>query len=165
MMAVDRTCWVARYWYVLALLGILVVDATLLGASWLPLHGFADELSNLLTAFIWLTAAQRLSLPIRVYPGMIAAVVIDLDHLPVILGWFSPPEGTSRPVTHSLSLLLAFVALAVMTTWWAQVWTGVAVGVLSHLVRDLGTGTVLFWWPLSSDPVSLPYMAYFLGST
>lgn len=147
-------------WRLLLIALILAIDATLLGSDWLPLHGMADEASHALTAFIFLSAARRMGLRLRVVPGIAAAVLIDLDHVPDILGLFSPPDGTSRPVTHSLSLVALLVVLAVVNPKRRSLWNAAAVGLLSHLVRDLGTGAVLFWWPVSANPVSLPYLAY-----
>jgi membrane-bound metal-dependent hydrolase YbcI (DUF457 family) len=137
-----------------------IIDAVLLGAKWLPLHGLADEMSHSLTAFIWLTAARQLGVRLPMIPGVVAAVAIDLDHVPDILGMFSPPEGTSRPVTHSLGLVAIIGLLACFDIRRRRAWTAIGIGLLSHLVRDLGTGAVLFWWPLSADPKSTPYMVY-----
>jgi inner membrane protein len=151
----------AAYWPVACLVVIAAVDDLVLGASWLPLHGLADEVSNVLTAGIWIAAARKLGLPLAIAPGIIAAVLIDLDHVPDILGWFTPPDGTSRPVTHSLGTVLLVTAVALTWPMRRAAVAGAAMGLMAHLLRDLGTGTVLFWWPLSTARVSLTYDLYF----
>lgn len=153
--------WVCRYPLFLALL-IPAVDIVFRGTGWLPLHGLADEIGHILTATIWLLAARSLGLDLRVVPGMIAAVVIDIDHAPDILGLFSPPEGTSRPVTHAIWIVLLALSGAMIDRRRRAVWLGIAVGLVSHLARDLATGTVLLWWPVLDQRVSAPYPTYIL---
>lgn len=153
--------WIHRYPLLLVPL-IVAVDALFRGADWLPLHGLADELSHVMTATIWLLAAQRLGLDLHVLPGIIAAILIDIDHVPDILGLASPPEGTSRPVTHALWIVLVVLASALLARKHRASGVGIAVGLLSHLARDLATGTVLLWWPLFDQRVSTPYPTYIL---
>lgn len=153
--------WIHRYPLLLVPV-IVAVDALLRGAGGLPLHGLADEVSHVITAAIWLLAARSLGLDLHVVPGVIAAVLIDIDHVPDILGLASPPEGTSRPVTHALWIVLVVLACAMIARKHRASGVGIAVGLLSHLARDLATGTVLLWWPLADQRVSMPYATYIL---
>ncbi len=153
--------WVHRYPLLLVPV-IVAVDALLRGADWLPLHGLADEVSHVMTAAIWLLAARGLGLDLHLVPGVIAAVLIDIDHAPDILGLASPPEGTSRPVTHALWIVLVVLASAMIARKHRASGVGIAVGLLSHLARDLATGAVLLWWPLADQRVSMPYATYIL---
>src|SRR5581483_11130565 len=71
-----------------------------------------DEPAHLATALL-LLAAFGLG-PLRRYAVAVAlgTVLIDLDHLPAYLGSDVLTQGTPRPYTHSLTTVLAVLALA-----------------------------------------------------
>lgn len=156
----ERIFWGVRRG-VMPLIGIALVDLLFHGSDWLPMHGFADEVNHSLTGLVWITAVAVLGVRVVVPAALLGAVAIDLDHVPEILGWTESPPGTSRTYTHSLLLVLALVVIAVCDRRRRVIWGSAALGLLSHLVRDMGTGTVLFWWPLSNRPVGIPYELYF----
>lgn len=158
---IPTVAWVARYPLLLVPV-IVAIDIVFRGAGWLPVHGVADEVSHVMTAAIWLLAGRGLGLDLRIAPGLIAAVMIDIDHAPDILGLASPPEGTSRPVTHALWIVLVVLVSATFARKHRAVGVGIAVGLVSHLARDLATGTVLLWWPLLDQRMSAPYLTYML---
>ena len=94
--------------------------------------------------------------------ALIASVAIDIDHIPQFLGWHGLTEGTPRPYTHSL-MTLAFVLVAVAVTRRSTrtLTLGIAIGIASHLFRDLATGPgVPLLWPASTATVRLSYLVY-----
>lgn len=132
-----------------------------------PVIGLLDEPAHLVTAALLMAAL----LPRRargVVPWALAgAVLIDLDHIPFYLWGALTTGDAGRPLTHSLitSAGLALIAM-LMRRRTRTAMTGLALGVLMHLVRDLGTGPgVPLWWPLSSAGVHVPYWAYFATMT
>lgn len=146
------------------LAAIALVDRFLLDRRPLALHGLADELGHLLTAYVWLGLAEAAGLAVSPLAVLAGGVAIDLDHLPLILRIAHAPAGTSRPVSHSLLTVLVLLALAGADRQRRRVWASLALGVASHLVRDLGTGAVPLFWPLPSAPIGMPYECY-LGLT
>lgn len=147
----------------LALVAIAALDLGVVGQQPLVLHGVADEIAHTLTAFIWYTAGVAIGLPIVFAATIVGTVALDIDHLPLLFGWIGTPLGTSRPGSHSLLPVLLILLLAAgdraRRGWWASV----ALGVLCHLWRDLGTGHVALLWPFSSQVVSIPYGIYLAG--
>jgi inner membrane protein len=148
---------------VLAVLCIGVLDLIDAAGDWpLVIRGALDEPAHLLTAWLILNAVA----PARGRMwgwALLGAVLIDLDHIPLVL-WGGPvTEFGGRPVTHSLTTVavLAVVALAVPRVRVAA--GGLAVGVLLHLLRDLATGPgVPLLWPLRPENVLVPYWVYAL---
>jgi inner membrane protein len=94
--------------------------------------------------------------------ALAASVLIDVDHLPGVLGSDALIGDAPRPYSHSLltpTLLLAVGALARGVV--RLVALGAAAGVALHLVRDLaGPPGVALDWPLSSESVSYPVALY-----
>lgn len=143
------------------LLGVILgIDRVFLNTTLLPVHAVADELSHASTGFIWLLAARCLGLRVSLVAGVLCAVLIDLDHVPVILGWIDDPTGTTRPITHSLAMVAVLLTGAVLDRPRRAWWLAGGISVLSHLTRDMGTGTVRLLWPVSSGTVSISYGHY-----
>lgn len=92
----------------------------------------------------------------------VGAVGIDLDHLPQLLGSDVITEGTGRPYPHSLLTLGVLVGVAGAGARLRDVALGAALGVATHLARDLATGGagVALFWPLSEQALYLPYPLY-----
>jgi inner membrane protein len=94
--------------------------------------------------------------------ALIGSVVIDVDHIPLYLGW--PVGHGGRPYSHSILtfVVLLTVSLVVGRRW--PVPLGLGAGVLLHLVRDVvsGPGAPL-WWPLSHVGVRVDYRFYAAG--
>ncbi len=90
-------------------------------------------------------------------------MLIDLDHVPLVL-WGGPvTEFGGRPVTHSLATVAVLTAAALAVPRVRLVAGGLAVGVVLHLVRDLATGPgVPLFWPLRPENVLVPYWVYAL---
>jgi inner membrane protein len=149
----------------IALLVILAIDGPI---AWqqrpLVLAGLADETAHLLTAAL-LLAAVPLALPRAfVISALLGSMLIDLDHLPLIMGSDLLTRETGRPVTHSM---LALGCAAVIALWlppWSKClgW-GLAAGIAAHFVRDLAStsaGVPLFW-PVTPYGFTLAHDAYF----
>jgi hypothetical protein len=126
--------------------------------------GPLDENAHLMTTLIVLTAIGVLVFDRFLISALIASVVIDLDHIPRLLGtdWFT--AGTPRPYTHSL-LTIALVLVA--ASRWRRhrtVLLGVAVGLSIHFWRDTaepGSGVSLLW-PLSRHSFGTSHASYLI---
>lgn len=143
-----------------ALGGIAIVDIFLLGSVSLLVHGVGDVIAHIATAFLAILALRLVFRSLPLVPALIAGVAVDLDKVPELLGLVDPPVITSRQETHSLVLALVVLIVAVVDVRRMRRWLAASLGVLSHLVRDLGTGTVMLWWPISSDLVFMSYRNY-----
>jgi hypothetical protein len=123
--------------FAIALL-LLVADQMLLhvGEGWLR-EGPLDELAHLLTGALVL-AALRGVVDRRFAAGLLVmSVLIDIDHVPGLLGVDWITHGTDRPYTHSL-LTMAIVGLAAIG-WRGRrsLLLGALLGLGAHLARDL----------------------------
>lgn len=145
--------WVAPF-------AIFGLDASVPTGHLLLVHGVTDELGHGLTAIVWHRAARSLRYPSAAFVVLAGGLGLDLDHL----SWFRKladvPVGTSRPVSHSLVTVLVLLLIAVGARRRRVIWISAALGVSSHLCRDLATGTLPFWWPWSTARVSMPYFWY-----
>ncbi|MGH2559088.1 MAG: metal-dependent hydrolase [Thermomicrobiales bacterium] len=147
----------------LALIAIVLLDRGVVGHRPLVVHGIGDEGAHALTACLWIVGAGVAGVRVVPLAALLGATVIDLDHIPLILDWTSSPPGTSRPETHSLIVLGLLLLLAGWDRSRRMWWGSAALGVASHLWRDLGTGAVVLWWPYSSRAVGIPYGVYLVG--
>jgi hypothetical protein len=134
--------------------------------TFVPLQAPLDWTNHLLTTLFIAWALRPLIDRTRILTALVASVLIDLDHIPGYLGSHILTGGTPRPYTHSLATVLVLVVVAVCRPRWRGRELGAALGVLSHLWRDLaepsGTGVALFW-PISDRAVTTP-PALYLGS-
>jgi membrane-bound metal-dependent hydrolase YbcI (DUF457 family) len=126
-----------------------------------PVAGVLDESAHLGTGLLVLgaMAPRRTEFALGLLAG---SVLIDLDHIPDVLGIHILRGGRTRPLPHSIATLAA-LRLAQRPGNAAR--RGVLVGVVAHLARDLATGTnsVPLLWPLSKRPFSIPYGLYAAG--
>lgn len=158
-----RTVWLA---VVIAVdIGLICArDLFLLPLPFL-LDAMTDEPAHATTAMLYVGAVAAI---VRLRPNrtdMIAAMLggtlIDLDHLPAILGWDGLTTGTHRPYSHSLLTVVAILLI----TWQLHgrrrtAAQAVVVAVSSHLMRDMATGGVPLLWPFSPENVTSPYGVY-----
>lgn len=85
-----------------------------------------------------------------------AAVLVDLDHVPLYAGVPGVAAAGGRPLTHGLLTVAVLLLLGrrLPAARWA------ALGVCLHLLRDLATGPgVPLLWPLDLV-VRVPWAAY-----
>lgn len=162
--------WCARRPLVAALLcvaaaGLVGVLDLVAGARYWPIavNGALDEPAHLLTAGLFLAAFLPWRLRALVPWALAGAVLIDLDHIPLYLWGALAVEPGGRPFTHSLATVLVLAAAGAIARGRARTaLLGLALGVVLHLVRDLGTGPgVPLWWPADPHSVIVPYAAYF----
>lgn len=139
---------------------IVFIDIVLLASTRLSVHGASDEVAHALTALLWGSLALSAGLPVILPVVALGGMFPDLDHVPMILYQMPSLPHTSRSVLHTLLVILIFLALAWRFRRWRRVWGSMALGVASHLARDMATGTVILFWPVSGHPFSIPYLAY-----
>lgn len=122
--------------------------------------GLLDEPAHLATTVLVLSAVARTAGSRLWAWALVGSVLIDLDHVPFHLGWDPIVSPVGRPVTHSLIVVAALLACAGARRWRTAA-LGLALGVVSHLLRDLATGPgVPLVWPLSDTGVAVPYAVY-----
>jgi inner membrane protein len=147
---------------------VLAVDQgvyQLVGGS-TALQAPLDETAHLLTTLLILWSLIPRVHERVLIPALIASVAIDVDHIPHALGnqWLT--AGTSRPYTHSLATIVVLLALVVASRRVTVPVLAVALGVASHLWRDLaepvGAGVALLW-PASDETCHLPAGLYLGG--
>jgi inner membrane protein len=142
-------------------MAIILLDRTLVGNDRLLVHAGADELGHAFTALAWIVTARSVGLNVMPTAALMGAVAIDVDHVPLLLGVFESPPGTTRPFSHSLLTVALLVGIAVLDQGRRRVWVSAAYGVGSHLFRDLARGHLLLFWPVSARPIALAYQTYY----
>jgi inner membrane protein len=159
--------WWRRAWWLapLCLAGVLLLDALLPRATSFAVFAAGDELAHLLTtgiAVLALAAAGRGRLPVPFAAGaLVAGNLIDVDHVPLMLGNDLLTEGTPRPYSHSVTFVLVLLVLGRLVP--GRIATGLlgaAYGLAGHLLRDLATGSVALLWPVTDHGFEVPYLAY-----
>jgi len=145
----------------LGLLSIVVVDIIRLRQWPLIVAGLLDELAHVLTALV-VHAAIGLPRSKAALLGTLAgATLLDADHVPHHLGSRILTSDTERPLTHSAISVGLVACMAILgPRRWRLPLLCAAVGASTQLVRDVGTGSIPLWWPLSRKEVRLPYVAY-----
>jgi inner membrane protein len=144
---------------------IVVIDRVLHeSAQPLPLQALLDETGHALTALLILSALGVAPRSPFWWAALAGSVLIDLDHLPGMLGWNGLTYGEPRPYTHSLVTIALLVAWAGCSRGTRRsVLAGLAAGVALHLVRDLATGGVPLFWPIRTIGVQAPYGYYLIA--
>jgi hypothetical protein len=176
---------VVAMWLVGLILLVDVVRGHVTSYLW---YGVLDEVCHLATAVVCLDAARwrwretspqflgRRSRSVACFAGpgpakfllgaLSGAVLIDIDHVPLdLLSSDILTAGTPRPYTHSLATMLVLIAVAglLRRRRGATAVAGLAVGVGLHLLRDVATGPVALWWPVSADGLQVGYGWYAAG--
>lgn len=146
---------------------VVVVEGILALEPPTLLLGAADWTGHLATTAILVAAIPR-RLPPALIAGVFLALLIDLDHIPDLLGAEGINDRTPRPVSHSLVTVLAVGGIAAAVRARAPRYgdfaLGLAIGVPMHLLRDVFTGPgVALLWPLSGVAVEGPFLLYLVG--
>lgn len=129
----------------------------------IAIHGFFDATNHLLTAFMVAIALRSLKLPIPVWSVLIGGLILDVGHVMTILDVTDPITGSSRNGTHSGVVVMLIALIGILDRRHANIWIGIALGGLSHLWRDMGTGKVPMAWPIVSDVWGISYAVYVIG--
>lgn len=126
-----------------------------------PVLGVLDETAHIGTGLLVLGASAPRG-PEFEAALLAGSVLLDLDHVPDILGSRMLRAKRMRPAPHSLATL---IALRLATRRGGPASRGALVGLTAHLARDLATGTnsVPLLWPLSKRPFSVRYGVYAAG--
>jgi hypothetical protein len=151
-----------------ALLAAVALDDALLlpRAPSYAVLGLLDEPAHLATSVILLLAVAAVLARLRraVSTGfavglVLAGNLIDVDHVPQVLGSDVITAGTPRPYSHSVTLLLMVILVALVGRGRVRA-ASVGVGVAGHLLRDLGTAPIGLFWPVSTAGVTIPHALY-----
>jgi len=124
-----------------------------------PLAALLDESAHFVTGLVLIAWFPHVR-PSTLWAAAFGAVLIDLDHLPLEAGWWFLTLGTNRPYTHSLIAVGVLLLLSTFPMPRTHLLFGAAVGLLSHLIRDMATGGVPLFWPLAASRVTIPYAGY-----
>jgi hypothetical protein len=163
---VAGALWRRAWWLApVCLTGVLLLDTLLPHAPSYALLGAGDEMAHLLTSAIavlaLLTTRRGRVRTAFVAGALIAGNLIDVDHVPMVLGDDFLTEGTPRPYAHSLTFVLVLLVLGQLVRGSvAAALRGAACGVFAHLIRDLGTAPVALFWPVTNRGVDIPYFGY-----
>jgi inner membrane protein len=140
------------------------------------MRGLLDEPAHLATALVMLGALIRVrgKLPDQRFGWtmLACAVLIDLDHVPDEFGSDVLTNGTPRPYTHALWVVIALTLAWAAARFFAVragrprpasvelILAGAAWGVAAHFLRDIATAPMSFWWPVTYMAVEVPYWWY-----
>lgn len=144
----------------LSAVGIVLIEQLFPEKRPLVVHGATDELGHLLTAVVFAVTARILRVPLPVWAVLAGGVILDLGHIPDRLGLTEAVTGSSRNGSHSLFAVAVIAAIALADHRHRHVWLGLALGALSHLWRDMGTGTVPLGWPFVTSVYGVAYSTY-----
>jgi membrane-bound metal-dependent hydrolase YbcI (DUF457 family) len=124
-------------------------------------EGLLDELAHVATALALLAPLAPHAGRAATLGALAGAVLLDADHVPGELGLRWLTDGMGRPYPHTLlsALVLVGIGIGDGRRWRRFAWP-IAAGLTTHLLRDLATGGVPLFWPLSRHTVRLPYGVY-----
>jgi beta-glucanase (GH16 family) len=147
----------------LAAIALLATDwgSRTLGGSVVP-GGPVDEAAHLLTTLLVVWTLGRWASERFAVGALLASVAIDADHVPGRLGADWLTAGTPRPYTHSLTTVAVCLVAALALRRERSVLLGVAVGLVTHLWRDLGESGagVALLWPVSPRSFTVAHASY-----
>lgn len=112
-------------------------------------HAIFEIAGHLLTALVLALGVKALRLPVPAWAILAGGLLPDLGYILMLLEVLPRIEGSSRNGAHSLALVAVLASVGFVHQKYASIWLGVAIGALSHLWRDMGTGTVPLFWPLT----------------
>jgi LexA-binding, inner membrane-associated putative hydrolase len=151
-----------------------IAAADLLISLWKPplgVQALLDEPAHAATGVLALgtlalalgTLALRVDLPVML-AVLGGSLLIDLDHVPALLGSDLLQHGTPRPYTHSLlTVVVVAAAVCVVPGHARKLSIAGVLALVLHLFRDMaepgGPGVALLW-PLSDRAYVLAYVWY-----
>lgn len=119
-----------------------------------------DWIGHLLTALIIVVGLWALQLPIPIWTVLFGGLVPDFGHILAWLHLAEPIKGSSRNGSHSLTVVILIALVALIDIHRAGVWLGIAIGAITHLWRDMGTGHVPLLWPFSHGVWGVSFAIY-----
>lgn len=129
----------------------------------LMVHGVYDELGHLLTVLVAAIGVRALGLRVPLWSVLLGGVILDLGHVLQMLGYVNALEGSTRSGSHSIAVVVLLACLGFLDRRRANIWLGIAIGAISHLWRDMGTGTVPLMWPITETVYGTLYTRYLAG--
>ena len=133
------------------------------GTETLSTHGPLDVAGHLLTGLMIGMGLRALRLPIPVWTVLLGSVAPDIGHLLSHYEILSVVSGSSRTGTHSALALVLVAMIGFIDQRRANLWLGVAIGGLTHLWRDMGTGTVPLLWPFDFTVDGTTFSRYMIA--
>lgn len=133
------------------------------GSTTLAQHGVLDEIGHVLTALMIAVGLKALRLPIPIWSVLIGGMVLDVGHILTMQGITDPIGSSTRNGTHSVFALILLAIVGFVDQRRANVWLGITLGALTHLWRDMGTGTVPLLWPLLENVDGTTFKRYMIG--
>ena len=144
----------------LAIVMIAILDRQRPATESLAVHGLIDEMAHVLTAAIMALAFRSLDVAVSLAWTLIGGVILDGEHVLQLLGWTDPIPGSSRGGGHSLLVVVVVLLVGAADGSRRMWWISLAIGMASHLFRDMATGTVALLWPFDATPLSIRHDIY-----
>ena len=130
----------------------------------LVLKAVLDESAHISTALLLLLALREIPSEQLALAVAVGSVLLDIDHIPMTIQHTGNLVGLARPDSHSAPTLLAAFGFAKYLPLKARPYAaGIAFGFCAHLARDLATGGVPLFWPVTYNFIKVPYAAYSLA--
>jgi len=128
----------------------------------LAVAALMDEAAHITTAGLLIVALTNCPSLEFSLAALASSILIDIDHVPMQLGWDVLTRGTPRPYTHSvLSVIIAGILGLTLKLDAGRIARGVSFGVAAHLLRDVATGGgVSLFWPVTNRNVHVSYSSY-----
>lgn len=147
----------------LCIIGLLFLPKLEPDHTSLTTHALYDEVGHLLTAVVAAIGVWSLRLPVPIWSILLGGVLLDTGHILSMSGLVNELEGSSRNGSHSLAVVVLLACLGFLDRRRANVWLGITIGAVSHLWRDMGTGTVPLMWPVTETVYGTLYTRYLAG--
>lgn len=126
-------------------------------------HGPLDATGHIVTGLMIGVGIRALRLPIPIWSVLIGSIVLDVGHLLSSRDILETVTGSSRTGTHSALALIVIASVGFLDQRRANVWLGIAIGGLTHLWRDMGTGTVPLLWPFDLTVDGTTFSRYMIA--
>jgi hypothetical protein len=133
------------------------------GERSLRLHGIYDEVGHLLTALMIAIGLRAVRFPIPIWPVLLGGVILDVGHIFDRLGITEPIAGSTRNGSHAILSVVLIALIGFADRRHANVWLGISLGALSHLWRDMGTGSLALLWPIKDEVDATTFTRYMAG--
>ena len=133
------------------------------GTDTVTTHGVLDASAHLLTGLMIGVGLRALRLPIPLWAVLIGSIAPDIGHLLRHYDILSVVTGSSRTGTHSAAALIVVALIGFIDQRRANMWLGIALGGLTHLWRDMGTGTVPLLWPVDLTVDGTTFSRYMIA--